>query len=74
MNKKLNIFEFNKIGYFKYKPRVPSIAGGEARFSMPQYPISEFLINKIKNNEIEWEIETEKQEPKLFKGKFIVLI
>lgn len=69
MNKKLNIFEFNKIGYFKYKPRVPSIVD-----CIREYPISEFLMNKIKNNEIEWEIETEKQEPKLFKGKFIVLI
>ena len=69
MIEKLNIFEFNNIGYFKYKPTTPLIVD-----CIREYPISEFLMNKIKNNEIKWEIETEKQEPKLYKGKFIVLI
>jgi hypothetical protein len=66
---KLNNFEFDKIGYFKYKPSVPSIVD-----CIREYPITEFLMNKIKNKEITWEIETEKETPILYKGKFIVLI
>lgn len=64
-----NTFEFNNIGYYKYKSMVPSIVD-----CIKEYPITEFVLDKIKNNEIDWEIETEKVEPKLHQGKMVVLI
>ena len=66
---KLKNFNYKEIGYFKYKSTAPTIVD-----CVREYPITEFILDKIKNNELVWELETEEQTPKLFNGKFIVLI
>jgi hypothetical protein len=39
-----------------------------------EYPITEFILEKIKKEELNWEFEMEEQKPKLYNGKLIVLI
>jgi histidinol phosphatase-like PHP family hydrolase len=65
----LKSFNYNQIGYFKYKSTIPTIVD-----CVREYPITEFILDKIKKNELVWEIESERQKPKLHNGKLIVLI
>jgi histidinol phosphatase-like PHP family hydrolase len=65
----LKNFNYKKIGYFKYKSTIPTIVD-----CVKEYPITEFILDKIEKNELVWEIETDKETPKLFNGKFIILI
>lgn len=67
----INNFDFEKIGYYKYKSNNQLIAE-----CIREYPITEFVLSKIKKNEIFWEIETlsEEKKPSLLKGKLVVLI
>jgi hypothetical protein len=39
-----------------------------------EYPITDFILEKIKKREIVWEVEMEKGNPKLYNGKLVVLI
>jgi hypothetical protein len=57
------------IGYYKYKSLTPSIVD-----CVREYPITEFILEKIKKEELVWEFEMEEQKPKLYNGKLIVLI
>jgi hypothetical protein len=57
------------IGYYKYKSLTPSIVD-----CVREYPITEFILEKIKKEELNWEFEMEEQKPKLYNGKLIVLI
>jgi len=66
---KLKNFNYKDIGYFKYKSTIPVIAD-----CVREYPITEHILDKIKNNELSWEFEIERQKPKLQNGKFIILI
>ena len=66
---RLKNFNYKDIGYFKYKSTIPTIAD-----CIREYPITEFILEKIKKNELFWEFEIEKQKPKLQDGKFIILI
>lgn len=68
------ISEFNyshtDIGYFKYKSHTPTIVD-----CIKEYPITEFILEKIKKKELIWEIEMEEEKkPKLHNGKLIILI
>lgn len=60
---------YKDIGYYKYKSSVPLIAD-----CVREYPITEFILEKIKKKELVWEFEMEEQKPKLYNGKLIVLI
>ena len=62
-------FNYKEIGYFKYKSTIPTIVD-----CIREYPITEFILDKIEKDELVWELETEEQKPKLHNGKFIVLI
>ena len=62
-------FSLADLGYFKYKSSVESVAD-----CIREYPMTEFILDKIKNNQIPWEIEKEEGIPKKFNGKYIVLI
>ena len=57
------------IGYYKYKSLTPTIVD-----CVREYPITEFILEKIKKEELDWEFEMEEQKPKLYNGKLIVLI
>jgi hypothetical protein len=57
------------IGYYKYKSLTPSIVD-----CVREYPITEFILEKIKKEELVREFEMEEQKPKLYNGKLIVLI
>lgn len=57
------------IGYYKYKSLTPTIVD-----CIKEYPITEFILEKIKKEELVWEYEMEEQKPKLYNGKLIVLI
>jgi len=39
-----------------------------------EYPMTEFILEKIKKKELVWELEMEEQKPRLYNGKLIVLI
>ncbi len=39
-----------------------------------EYPITDFILEKIKNKEIVWEFEMENGTPKLLNGKLIILV
>ena len=62
-------FNYKDIGYFKYKSSIPTIVD-----CIKEYPITEFILEKIKKKELVWEIEMEEGNPKLYNGKFIILI
>ena len=57
------------IGYYKYKSHTPTIVD-----CVREYPITEYILEKIKKEELVWEFELEEQKPKLCNGKLIVLI
>ena len=57
------------IGYYKYKSLTPTIVD-----CIREYPITEFILEKIKKEDLVWEYEMEEQKPKLYNGKLIVLI
>jgi hypothetical protein len=57
------------IGYYKYKSLTPSIVD-----CVREYPITDLILEKIKKEELLWELEMEEQKPKLYNGKLIVLI
>ena len=57
------------IGYYKYKSLTPTIVD-----CVREYPITEFILEKIKKEELVWEFEMEEGKPKLCNGKLIVLI
>jgi hypothetical protein len=63
------LINYIDIGYYKYKSLTPSIVD-----CVREYPITEFILEKIKKEELVWEYEMEEQEPKLYNGKLIVLI
>jgi hypothetical protein len=63
------LINYIDIGYYKYKSLTPSIVD-----CVREYPITEFILEKIKKEELVWEFEMEEQEPKLYNGKLIVLI
>jgi len=65
----LKNFNYKDIGYFKYKSSIPTIVD-----CIKEYPITEFILEKIKKKELVWEIEMEEGNPKLYNGKFIILI
>jgi hypothetical protein len=62
-------YSHTDIGYFKYKSHTPTIVD-----CIKEYPITEFILEKIKKKELVWEFEMEEQKPKLYNGKLIVLI
>ena len=63
------MINYTDIGYFKYKSHTSTIVD-----CVREYPITEFILEKIKKEELVWEFEMEEQEPKLYNGKLIVLI
>jgi hypothetical protein len=66
---KLKNFNYKNIGYFKYKSFTPTTVD-----CVKEYPITDFILEKIKKREIVWEVEMEKGNPKLYNGKLVVLI
>ena len=65
---KLN-YSQTDIGYYKYESHTPTIVD-----CIKEYPITEFILEKIKKEELFWEFEMEEEKPKLYNGKLIVLI
>lgn len=65
---KLN-YSQTDIGYYKYKSHTSTIVD-----CIKEYPITEFILEKIKKKELFWEFEMEEEKPKLYNGKLIVLI
>jgi hypothetical protein len=65
----LKNFNYENIGYYKYKSFTPIIVD-----CIKEYPITDFILEKIKNKEIVWEFEMENGNPKLLNGKLIVLV
>jgi hypothetical protein len=63
------LINYIDIGYYKYKSLTPTIVD-----CVREYPITEFILEKIKKEELDWEFEMEEQKPKLYNGKLIVLI
>lgn len=63
------MINYTDIGYYKYKSLTPTIVD-----CVREYPITEFILEKIKKEELVWEFEMEEQEPKLYNGKLIILI
>jgi hypothetical protein len=57
------------IGYFKYRSHNPLIVD-----CIKEYPITEFILEKIEKKELMWEFEMEEEKPKLYNGKLIILI
>jgi len=57
------------IGYFKYKSHTPTMVD-----CIKEYPITEFILEKIEKKELMWEFEMEEEKPKLYNGKLIILI
>jgi len=61
----LKNFNYENIGYYKYKSFTPIIVD-----CIKEY----FILEKIKNKEIVWEFEMENGTPKLLNGKLIILV
>jgi hypothetical protein len=69
MTNNLRLDNYIDIGYYKYKSHTPTIVD-----CVREYPMTEFILEKIKKKELVWELEMKEQKPRLFNGKLIILI
>jgi len=63
------LIEYNRIGFYKYKPKVFSEAD-----CIREYPITKYILSLIEQNQIPFEIEMENGQPKLINGLTILLV